>query len=460
MKQKTIFRCKNCGHTEPRWLGRCPECGNWNTFIEERVTTGKRGTGSGGNIGNKEENAISIPLSSIKNEGKIRISSRIKEVDTTLGGGIIKGSAILLGGEPGIGKSTLMLQLASNIETKRRVLYISGEESPGQIKMRSERLELSPENVEVLSETELSSIINVLNNLKPIVIIVDSIQTLYAGEIESAPGNVNQIKYCTQKLIEWVKQRDVILFLVAHVTKEGVIAGPKVAEHMVDTVLYFDRGEGGIRFLRVTKNRFGSTDEIGIFKMTRKGLVEVKNPESLFLFHRRGEFPPGVAMAVVYEGTRTLLVEIQSLVVPAKAGISRVFSDTIDPRRISRIAAVLEKTLKLKMPNMDLYVNVAGGLRVGEVGIELPLALSIYSARMNTPLPENWGFAGEISLSGEVRPIGHIDRRIKAAEEMHLKKIVIPAIGNAIGNTEEKTSPIFIPVSNIREAVKTSFKAS
>ncbi len=456
MKQKTIFRCKNCGHTEPRWLGRCPECGNWNTFVEETITTGKKTGISGSATGNFGETAVPIPLSSIKNEGKIRVSSGIREVDTSLGGGIIKGSAILLGGEPGIGKSTLMLQLASNIKTKGRILYLSGEESPGQIKIRSERLGLSPENVEVLSETELSVIITVLNNLKPVVIIVDSIQTLYAGEIESAPGNVNQIKYCTQKLIEWIKQRDSILFLVAHVTKEGIIAGPKIAEHMVDTVLYFDRGEGGIRFLRVAKNRFGSTDEIGIFKMTRSGLVEVKNPESLFLSHRRNKFPPGVAMAVVYEGTRSFLVEIQSLVVPAKAGVSRVFSDTIDPRRISRIAAVLEKSLKLRMPNMDLYVNVAGGLRINEVGIELPLALSIYSARMNTPLPENWGFTGEISLSGEVRPIGHIEGRLKTAEEMHLEKIVIPLIGEG----EIKKSSIALPVPDIREAVKTSFRAS
>ncbi len=458
MKEKTIFKCKNCGHIEPRWLGRCPECGSWNTFTEEKTTVGKAGkSGNASSQRTLQDTVVPIPLSSIKNEGKIRISSNIEEVDTTLGGGIIKGSAILLGGEPGIGKSTLMLQLASNIKTKGRVLYISGEESPGQIKMRSERLGLSPENVEVLSETELSSIINVLNNLKPVVVIVDSIQTLYAREIESAPGNVNQIKYCTQKLIEWIKQRDVILFLVAHVTKEGTIAGPKVAEHMVDTVLYFDRGEGGIRFLRVTKNRFGSADEIGIFRMTKTGLVEVKNPESLFLLHRRGNVPPGVAMALVYEGTRTLLVEIQSLVVPAKAGVSRVFSDTIDPRRISRIAAVLEKSLRLKMPNMDLYVNVAGGLKINEVGIELPLALSIYSARMNTPLPENWGFSGEISLSGEVRPIGHIDKRIRAAEEMHLEKIVIPTVGD---NTSDRASSISIKVSDIREAVKISFRAS
>ncbi len=453
MKQKTVFKCKNCGHVEPRWLGRCPECGNWNTFVEEKITSQTAKGIALKTTGLPVENALPIPLVSIKNEGETRIYSNISEVDTTLGGGIIKGSAVLLGGEPGIGKSTLMLQIAAGIKTKGRILYISGEESPGQIKMRAERLKLAPENVEILSETELSSIINVLNNLKPVVVIVDSIQTLYAGEIESAPGNVNQIKYCTQKLIEWIKQRDVILFLVAHVTKEGLIAGPKVAEHMVDTVLYFDRGEGGIRFLRVSKNRFGSTDELGIFKMTERGLTEIKNPETLFLRHKDKELPAGVALAIVYEGTRSLLVELQSLVVPAKAGISRVFSDTIDTRRISRIAAVLEKSLKLKMPNMDLYVNIAGGLKINEVGIELPLALSIYSARMNTPLPENWAFTGEISLSGEVRPVGHIDRRIKAARELHLDKIMVPMDGRKPQNTAN-----VIYVNDIREATKISLR--
>ncbi len=461
-KEKSLFVCKNCGHTEPRWLGRCPECGSWNTFVEEKA----QGKGSGTKV---LEAAVPVPLSSIKNEVSARLNSGIKEFDRVIGGGIIKGSAVLVGGEPGIGKSTLMLQIASRLDTKGRILYISGEESPGQVKMRADRLGLNVENIEVLSETGLSSIIDVLNNVKPVMVVVDSIQTLYAEEIDSAPGNVNQIKYCTQKLIEWIKMRDVILLLVAHVTKEGLIAGPKVAEHMVDTVIFFDRGEADVRFLRVNKNRFGSTDELGFFRMTERGLKEITDPASLFLIHRNGSLPPGVAMAIVYEGTRTFLVEIQSLVVPAKAGISRVFSDTIDPRRVSRIAAVLEKSLKLKIPNMDLYVNVAGGMRLHEVGMELPLALSIYSARMNTPLPPSTAYIGEVSLSGEIRSVSHLSKRIKAGSDLKLDKIFVPefsgeqfaGIAGAKPNAQNKSrnENRVLRVKTIKDAVKKAFGA-
>ncbi|MCD6120817.1 MAG: DNA repair protein RadA, partial [Spirochaetales bacterium] len=362
------------------------------------------------------------------------------------------------GGEPGIGKSTLMLQIAHSVKSNGRILYISGEESPGQIKVRADRLKISRASIEVLSETELSSIMNVLNNIKPVLVIVDSIQTLHAGEIDSAPGNVNQIKYCTQQLIEYIKERNIVLFLVAHVTKEGLIAGPKIAEHMVDTVLYFDQGEGGVRLLRSVKNRFGSVDEMGLFTMDKSGLEELKNPVDAFIMHRNlknMKIPPGIATAIVYEGTRVYFVEIQSLLVPAKAGISRIFSDTIDSRRVSRIAAVLEKHVKLKLNSMDLYVAVAGGIRLNEVGIELPIALSIYSARINVPLPPGTASAGEVSLSGELRPVPHMDKRVKTGYDFGLDKIVIPF--NPKLKIAEKYGNRLVSSYTLKESLRTVF---
>lgn len=453
MKEKTIFECKTCGHKEPRWLGRCPECGSWNGFEEKKGPVKNRKQSEHGT-------AVSIPLSSISNEEEMRLSSGINEIDRVLGGGIMKGSAVLVGGEPGIGKSTLMLQLAASVNTNGRILYVSGEESPGQIKVRAERLNISSENIEILSETELISIVNVLNNVKPVLVIADSIQTLHSSEIDSSPGNVNQIKYCTRQLIEYIKTRNIVLFLVAHVTKEGIIAGPKIAEHMVDTVLYFDHGEAGVRMLRSVKNRFGSVDEIGLFTMTETGLKEIRNPVDAFIMHRNltgenKELPPGITTAIVYEGTRVYFVEIQSLVVPAKAGISRIFSDTIDSRRISRIAAVLEKHVKLKLSSMDIYVTIAGGIRVNEVGIELPIALSIYSARINVPLPPNMASAGEVSLSGELRPVSHMERRIKTGADLGIRRIIIPV--NSKLKTEQRYGKFITAAATLRESVKTVF---
>jgi len=451
MKEKTVFECKICGHTEPRWLGRCPECGSWNSFIEKKSI-------AGGKKELSDSDAVSVPLTSINNKEGMRLESGIPEMDRVLGGGIMKGSAVLVGGEPGIGKSTLMLQIAHSVKSNGRILYISGEESPGQIKVRADRLKISRASIEVLSETELSSIMNVLNNIKPVLVIVDSIQTLHAGEIDSAPGNVNQIKYCTQQLIEYIKERNIVLFLVAHVTKEGLIAGPKIAEHMVDTVLYFDQGEGGVRLLRSVKNRFGSVDEMGLFTMDKSGLEELKNPVDAFIMHRNlknMKIPPGIATAIVYEGTRVYFVEIQSLLVPAKAGISRIFSDTIDSRRVSRIAAVLEKHVKLKLNSMDLYVAVAGGIRLNEVGIELPIALSIYSARINVPLPPGTASAGEVSLSGELRPVPHMDKRVKTGYDFGLDKIVIPF--NPKLKIAEKYGNRLVSSYTLKESLRTVF---
>jgi DNA repair protein RadA/Sms len=331
----------------------------------------------------------------------MRLDTGIEEMNRVLGGGLMRGSSVLVGGEPGIGKSTLMLQLAARVAAPGRSLYVSGEESPGQLRMRADRLRVSSERIEVLAETELTAIVQVLEKVKPVLIIVDSLQTLYTRELNALPGTVNQIKVCTQELVDWARSRGSGLLLVAHVTKEGTIAGPKLVEHLVDTVLSFEQASAEVRTLQAVKNRFGSVDEMGFFRMTEEGLDEVTDASSLFLTRREGEIPPGVAVAPVFEGSRVLLVEIQALTVPAKSGISRIYSDRIDAGRVARMAAVLEKHLGLHLAEHDIYVNVAGGLRVAEVGVELPLAMALYSARVSSPLPAATAVVGEVSLTGE-----------------------------------------------------------
>ena len=426
-KQKThIFRCTGCGHEESKWLGRCPECGEWNTLTETTVSSpGRLGLSRSGAPGAIPQ---SLPLSSVDPQEGSRISSGIGELDRVLGGGMMKRSAILVGGEPGIGKSTLLLQAAAAAKTKGRVLYISGEESAGQIRMRADRLGLSGERIEIFCSGRIEDIQRVLDSVKPVMVIADSVQTLFTPEVGVVPGTVNQMKYCSHELISWVKEHDAVLLLVAHVTKDGIIAGPKTLEHMVDTVLYFEQNDADTRFLRATKNRFGSVDEIGIFTMGETGLTAVDDPSSLFLVRREGELPPGIATAAVLEGTRTLLVEIQALVVPAKGSMSRVFSDRIDSARVSRVAATLEKHLSLRLSDHDLYVNVAGGIRIAEVGVELALAAALHSARTGLALPERTAIAGELTLAGEVRPIRRLAGRIKTARGLSFDHFIGPKI--------------------------------
>ncbi len=397
-----------------------------------------------------------MPLSAIPAREGLRLDAGIEECNRVLGGGIMKGSAVLIAGEPGTGKSTLMLQLASRVRTEGRTLYVSGEESPPQIRLRAERLGIDGGRIEVFPATELSAVLRACDRLKPVVLIVDSVQTVYSEDIGTVPGTVNQVRLCGQELIDWAKAHGAALFLVGHVTKEGYVAGPKVLEHMVDTVLYFETGSSGIRLLRAAKNRFGSVDEIGIFQMGEAGLSQVDNPAALFLTRRDGEMPPGVVVAPVFEGTRVLLVEIQSLVVPAKGGVSRVFSDRIDPGRVSRMAAVLEKHLQARLADQDLYVNVGGGLRVSEVGIELPLAMALYSARLNQPVPSLTALVGEVSLAGELRPVPHLERRAKAVAEMSFRRLVHPAdaeqkeaqagLGSAAATLAEAARLCFAPL--------------
>ncbi|MDR0643703.1 MAG: DNA repair protein RadA [Treponema sp.] len=452
--RKMVFRCSNCSHEEPKWLGRCPECGEWNTLVETAGSSEQTGGFSARNGKPDGFTIQSLPLSSVDPSKGVRISSGSTELDRVLGGGVMKRSTVLLGGEPGIGKSTLLLQAAALVQTNGRILYVSGEESAGQLRMRADRLGLMGNNrgdrIEVCCTGALVEIETILNAVKPVIVIVDSAQTLHADEAGPAPGTVNQMKFCAWELISWVKEHDAILFLVAHVTKEGVISGPKTLEHMVDTVLYFEQNDADSRFLRASKNRFGSVDEIGIFTMTEKGLTAVEDPSQLFLVRRDGELPPGVSTAAVMEGSRALLVEIQALTVPAKGAMNRVFSDKIDSARVSRIAATLEKHMSLRLSDQDVYINVAGGIRISEVGVDLALAAALYSARTNISLPIKTAIAGELSLAGEVRPLRRLPARIKTSKSMGFERFIGP---ESEAETEKKTSGADT-VKDIKSAVK------
>jgi DNA repair protein RadA/Sms len=450
MAKKTgsiIYKCSNCGYTQPKWLGRCPQCNSWNT-MEECITDPNTITPSGRRT-EKEIIAKPVPLTSIDVTSAGRFPTGIGEFDRVLGGGAMKRSVILLGGEPGIGKSTLLLQTAAYISAAGtgRVLYISGEESAAQIKARADRLKLHTGNIEILCTMRLEDILKALYDLTPAFTIVDSIQTVYSVEAGIVPETVNQLKYCTNELISWVKERDSVLIMSAHITKEGTIAGPKSLEHMVDTVISFERSENEVRFLRAQKNRFGSVDELGIFAMTEHGLEAVADPGSMFLTRRNGIQPSGVACAAVFEGSRVFLVEIQALTVPAKAAITRVYSDRIDSARVSRIAAVLEKRIGTRFSDQDLYINVAGGVRLSESAIDAALAAALYSARTEISVPVQTVLIGELSLAGEIRPVPRLYQRIKTAQSLGFTSILAP---------EESSGAT--AVANIKEMIRILFE--
>jgi len=369
---------------------------------------------------------FSVPLDAVDPAEGSRTSSGLVEVDRVLGGGIMRGSSVLVGGEPGIGKSTLLLQIAALAGVKGRVLYISGEESAAQIRLRADRLGLRREGLEVLCTGDLAEALAALERVKPALFVVDSLQTLSSAEAGAVPGTANQVKYCSLELSDWARERGSACFLVAHVTKDGIIAGPKAAEHTVDVVLMFEQSESDVRFLRSAKNRFGSTDEVGLFTMTERGLAELSDPEAVFLVRREGGAPAGAAIAATWEGTRCILVEIQALTVPGKASLSRVYSERIEPARVARVAAVLEKHAGLRLSDQDIYVNVAGGIRLAEPGVDLALAAALYSARTGLPLPPGVVLAGEVSLAGEVRPVRRMSGRARAAKAMGLARVVGP----------------------------------
>ncbi len=421
----TRFVCSECGRTESKWLGRCPDCGSWNSFVEETIREAPKKTKGAPAASVSVEQPRS--LSQIVVEPEFRFGTGIEELDRVLGGGVMQGSSILLGGEPGIGKSTLMLQTLAACGKKRKVLYVSGEESAAQIRLRAERLGLPLDSINIFCDTHLDAIENALRQDRPKVVVIDSLQTLQTGEISSIAGSVNQMRCCTMELIGIAKQVGATLFLVGHVTKEGTLAGPKVIEHMVDTVLYFDQAGTGVRLVRATKNRFGSVDEIGIFLMSSNGLEAVQDPSGFFISERGSDaVPPGIAYTAVIEGSRTFLVEIQALCVPTKGGYSRVYSDKIDTARVTRVAAVLERHAGIRLNDQDIYVNVAGGMKLTEVSIELPLALALWSAVSSRSLPDKLVSFGELTLAGELRSVGFGEKRLKACSDMGFKRVLAP----------------------------------
>lgn len=430
-------------------MGRCPECNSWNTFEEEIVSTPNKTKIAAPST---SLDNIVRKLSEIRSDEAIRLSTGFDELDRVLGGGVMLPSSVLIGGEPGIGKSTLMLEMLSFLSTANDVLYVSGEESPSQVKLRGERLGLNLSNISIFCDTRLEVLEETLEKLSPKIIIVDSLQTLYTSSVASMQGSPNQIRTCCLILSNIAKRLGCSIFFVGHVTKDGSIAGPKIVEHMVDTVLYFESAENGIRLLRAAKNRFGSVDEIGLFEMDERGLHGLKDPTEVFLSSRdEDSLPPGISFTAIVEGSRAFVVELQALVVPAKSGLQRIYSDKVDVARVSRVAAILERHTDLKLTDQDIYINVAGGVRLNDVSIELPLALALYSSKINRSLPSKLVSFGELSLAGEVRNVPFLERKQKAASDLGFELVISPYIKN------RKSSDTTVFVKSIKSAIISAF---
>lgn len=424
-KTKTTFFCQNCGAQSPKWLGKCPSCGEWNTYVEEIVQKEESGRGTWKQAAGKEKRAAAPRrLQEINFEEQPRLVTGDQELDRVLGGGIVPGSLVLIGGEPGIGKSTLMLQIALMLNNTK-VLYVSGEESESQIKMRAERMPLRSDNCYVLSETNTQSIFQQIEALDPDILVIDSIQTLHSKHVESAAGSVSQVRECTAELMKFAKETGTPVFLVGHITKDGAIAGPKVLEHMVDTVLQFEGDRHlSYRILRTSKNRFGSTHELGIYEMRTEGLRQVANPSEILLTQRE-ELLNGVAIGAMMEGNRPLLIEIQSLVSPATYGTPQRSSTGHDAKRLNMLLAVLEKRGGIRLGQQDVFLNVAGGLRVDDPALDLAVCASLISSYEDTPVPADLCFAGEVGLGGEIRAVHRIENRIAEAEKLGFKRIMV-----------------------------------
>lgn len=442
-KTRIKYICSNCGYETLRWLGKCPECESWNSFTEEIIETSKRKPTI-----TKSKFELNTIETISANEGD-RIITGINEFDRVLGGGLMPGSVILLGGDPGIGKSTLAMQAAANINKK--VLYATGEESEKQIKLRASRLKLNSKEFYVQAETNLSDILGAINQLSPSVVVIDSIQTMYRAELENSPGTITQIRECTALLMEEAKKKHYSVIIVGHVTKEGMIAGPKLLEHMVDTVIQFE-GESNysFRILRAQKNRFGSTNEIGVFEMHEDGLREVKNPSELFLSEREKQTPGSVVTSSI-EGTRPILLEVQALVTPSNYGYPQRVSNGFDQRRLSILLAVLEKRANVRVSATNVFVNIAGGIRITEPAADLAVCVAIASSLTEKVIDNQAIILGEVGLGGEIRSVGHIDKRIQEAEKLGFKSVIIPS-GNEKGlkiSNKIKTHSI----DNLKQAI-------
>ena len=430
--KKSVFFCQNCGHEESKWLGQCPACKEWNTFVEEKVTSVKAGT-----VRDKKEAQI-VALSSVETDEDERMMTEMAELDRVLGGGIVPGSLVLVGGDPGIGKSTLLLQVCQRLAAmNKKILYISGEESLKQIKLRANRMGDFSHTLFLLCETNLDMIRNVIEQQTPDMVVIDSIQTMYNEEVGSAPGSVSQVRESTNILMQLAKGLGISIFIVGHVTKEGTVAGPRVLEHMVDTVLYFEGDRhASYRILRAVKNRFGSTNEIGVFEMQKRGLVEVENP-SEFMLSGRPEHASGSVVACAMEGTRPMLMEIQALVCKSSFGMPRRTAAGLDYNRVNLLMAVLEKRAGLPLSSYDAYVNIAGGIRMNEPAADLGIVMAIASSYKNKPVSEDAIVFGEVGLSGEVRAVTMPEQRVAEAKKLGFKTCILPEVSvKGLGQVE------------------------
>lgn len=449
-KKSTVFFCQNCGFESAKWMGQCPGCREWNTFVEEQVSTAAlKKNGTQGSTA-RQKPAV---LSEITMEKEDRISTGMQELDRVLGGGVVAGSLTLVGGDPGIGKSTLLLQVCRNFsDAGAKMLYISGEESLKQIKMRAERIGSFNDNLLLLCETNLSLIEDTIRSQKPQIVIIDSIQTMYSEDVSAAPGSVSQVRESTALFLQLAKGLGVSIFIVGHVTKEGTVAGPRVLEHMVDTVLYFEGDRyASYRILRSVKNRFGSTNEIGVFEMREEGLTEVRNP-SEYMLSGRPKDACGCVVACTVEGTRPLMVEMQALVCHSNFGIPRRQATGVDFNRVNLLMAVLEKRLGLQMSGCDAYVNLAGGIRIQEPAVDLGMVMAIVSSFKNWPVDESTVVFGEVGLSGEVRAVSLAEQRLQEAVKLGFTTCVMPkANADMLKNTK---SIKVIGVSNVQEAIE------
>lgn len=424
MKQKSVYICNECGYRSLKWLGKCPGCGNWNSLIEtieasEKSSSAKISTG-------RSTGSLPKPISDIAHNNDARFSTGLRELDRVLGGGVVSGELILVGGDPGIGKSTLLLQICENAGKTKKILYVSGEESESQIKIRAQRLGVNTRNLYILSETDVEIILGAIGDMKPDIVIIDSIQTMRIDSIASAAGSVPQVRETTNALMKTAKSMSISMFIVGHVTKDGALAGPRVLEHMVDCVLYFEGDRQlSFRILRAVKNRFGSTNEIGVFEMAERGLIEVDNPSKMLLEGRPGDIS-GSAIVCAMEGTRGILAEMQALVTPTGFGNPRRMSSGVDLNRVLLLVAVLEKRAKISLSNSDIYINVAGGLRIDETAADLGICAAIASSKTDFAVPSDVMFIGEVGLGGELRTVSQLEKRLSEAANLGFKTAIVP----------------------------------
>lgn len=448
-KNKTVFFCTNCGNETPKWMGRCPGCGAFNTMEEHIEKPAAPGRAKPAPVGTSRKPQS---LRDVTSDGEIRFSTGMGELDRVLGGGAVAGSLVLVGGAPGIGKSTLLLQICNSLCTGRKVLYVSGEESERQLKLRAQRLCVYPEGLFILSETRLSDILEAAEEMQPDILIVDSIQTLYSDDNDSSPGSVSQVKDCTMSMMQLSKSKGITVFVVGHINKDGNIAGPKVLEHMVDCVLYFEGDpKTSYRLLRAAKNRFGSTNEIGVFEMIDRGLLEVPNPSQMLL-EGRPEGANGTCVACVMEGTRPILAEVQALVTKTSFNVPRRAADGFDFNRAVLLMAVAEKRAGMRLDMFDAYINVIGGLKLDEPGADLPVILAVASSYREKPVADDMFAVGEVGLTGEIRAVTHMDQRLAEAARLGFKKCIIPKSGS--DKLDIPSGMTAYKVRNLREAIE------